>query len=205
MTTTDWTTETGHRAIRRGQRHQPLLRDPRRRAAADPAARRARVGRDVRADPPDARRAPPGHRRRPPGARAHRRHRPAARHPAHGRRHRGADRPPRARQARRRRLLARRRRRVLHRRRSTPTRSASSSMASANIRRDAIYRRDARPAGPGERGGGRVHEGHADVRALPARRAAPGGLRAAARQDRRGDGARTSTSARRCAACRCRR
>ena len=57
-----------------------------------------------------------------------------------------------------------------------------------------------RAAGPGERGGGRVHEGHADVPALPAGRAAPRGLPAAARQDRRVDGARTSTSARRCAA-----
>ena len=61
-------------------------------------------------------------------------------------------------------------------------------MAAAHIRRDAISGRDARPAGPGERGGARVHEGNADVRALPAGRAAPGGLRAAARQDRRVDG-----------------
>ena len=33
MTTTDWTSETsGTGAVRRRQRHQPLLRDPRRRA-----------------------------------------------------------------------------------------------------------------------------------------------------------------------------
>ena len=45
-----------HRPVRRRQRHQPLLRDPRHRPAADPAARRARLGRDVRADPARARR-----------------------------------------------------------------------------------------------------------------------------------------------------
>ncbi|BCB90198.1 alpha/beta hydrolase [Phytohabitans suffuscus] len=37
-------------------------------------------------------------------------------------------------------------------------------------------RRDARAAGPGERGGGGVHEGHADVRVVREGRAAPGGL-----------------------------
>ena len=47
---------------------------------------------------------------------------------------------------------------------------------------------DARAAGPGERGRRRVHEGHADVPALPAGRAAPRGLPAAAGQDRRVDG-----------------
>ena len=64
---------------------------------------------------------------------------------------------------------------------------------------------DARPAEPSERGCRRVHEGDADVPALPAGRAAPGGLRAAARQGRRVDGARTSTSPTRSAASRCRR
>ena len=41
----------GHRSLRRHQRTQPLFRDARRRAAADLAARRARVGGDIRADP----------------------------------------------------------------------------------------------------------------------------------------------------------
>ena len=69
--TTDWTTETReHRQVRRGQRHQPLLRDSRGRATYDPAARWAWIRRDVRADSPHADGAPPGHRRRPPRARA---------------------------------------------------------------------------------------------------------------------------------------
>ena len=66
-------------------------------------------------------------------------------------------------------------------------RQARHGLGAHPARRDPA--RDARPAGPGERGGGRVHEGHADVPALPAGRTAPGGLRAAARQDRRVDGA----------------
>ena len=144
----------------------------------------------------DAGGEPPGHRRRPPGPRPHGRHRPAARHPAHGRRHRGAHRPSRARQAGRRRLLARRRRRVLHRV-EVPRegRQAGHGRGQHPARRDPG--RDARPAGPGERGGGRVHEGHADVRALSARRSAArrtsGGCwtRSARRWPR------TSTSARR--------
>ena len=198
--------DEGRRRLRHGQRHQPLLRDPRHRAAAGPAARRARVGRDVRADP--ARRSPSSHQviaPRPPGPRPHRRHRPADRRPAHGRRHRGAHRPPRARQAGRRRLLARRRRRVLHGGRSTPSKVGKLVMASANIRRDAIPAEMLAQQGQVNAGGGRVHEGHADVPALPAGRAAPGGLPAAARQDRRSRWRRTSTSARRSAASRCRR
>ena len=194
----------GHRPVRRRQRHQPVLRDARRRAAADPAARRARVGRDVRADPARAGRAPPGHRRRPAGARPHRRHRPAARRPADGRRHRGADRAPRPGPAGRGGLLARRRRGAADRGEVPGAgRPARRGLGQHPARRDLPG--DARAAGPGQRGRGRVHEGHPDVPALPAGRAAPGGLPAAARQDRRGDGRRTSTSPRRCAACRCRR
>ncbi len=45
-------------------------------------------------------------------------------------------------------------------------------MASAHVRRDAIPAGDACAAGPGQRGGGRVHAGHADVRALSPGRAA---------------------------------
>src|SRR5262249_30257312 len=86
----------GRRALRRGQRAQPLLRDARRRAAADLAARRARVGRDVRPGPSRADGTAPGHRSGLAGTRPDRRHRPAARRAADGRRHRRAHRPPRA-------------------------------------------------------------------------------------------------------------
>ena len=77
--------------------------------------------------------------------------------------------------------------------------------ASANIRPRRDLPRDARAAGPGDRGRRRVHEGHADVRALPAGRAAPGGLRATAGQDRRGDGEGLRLQRARSAACGCRR
>ena len=77
-------------------------------------------------------------------------------------------------------------------------------MASANIRRDAIYPEMLAQQGQVERGRGGVHEGHADVRAVPAGRAAArrtsGGCwtRSARRWPR------TSTSATRSAVSRCR-
>src|SRR6476469_10202035 len=54
---------TGDRRLRRRQRHQPVLRDARERAAPRPAPRQAGLGRDVRADPPPPRGVAPGHRR----------------------------------------------------------------------------------------------------------------------------------------------
>ncbi len=59
---------------------------------------------------------------------------------------------------------------------------------SAAIRTDAVYAEMRAQQGQVERGRRAVHEGHPDVRAVPAGGAAPGGLRAAAGQDRRGDG-----------------
>ena len=137
-----------HRPVRRRQRHQPLLRDPRHRPAARPAPRRARLGRDVRADPAGPRRRPPGDPARPPGPRPDGRHRPPDRHPAHGRRHRRADRPPRARPAGRHGLLARWRRRVLHGG-PAPGAGPQARLVSANIRRGRDLPGDAGPAGPG--------------------------------------------------------
>ena len=177
----------GRRTIRRRQRDQPVLRDARERTSADPDPRRARIGRDVRAGDPGARSGAPGHRPRPPGAWADGRHRSADRHQAHGRRHRGPHRPPRARQAGPRRLLARWRGRLLHRG-EVPgqDRQARHGVSPRSARRDPG--RDAGPAGPGERGRRRVHEGNADVRALPQGRSAARRLPAAARQDRRVNG-----------------
>ena len=133
------------------------------------------------------RRRPPGHPARPPGPRPHGRHRPADRRPPDGRRHRGPDHAPRAREAGRRRLLARWRRRVLHGGQAPgPGPQDGDGLDQRQAQRDLPG--DAGPAGPGRAGGGGVHEGHADVRALPAGRAAAGGLRPAARQDGRVDG-----------------
>ena len=206
MTTTDWTTR--HKGCRRVTAEVNGINstgDPWDRAAPDPAARRARIGRDVRADSSRARRAPPGHRRRPAGARPHRRHRPAHRHPAHGRRHRGAHRPPRTRPSR--------------------TSSATHWAAGCAFFTAVKYpdkvgrlvvasaqhpaRRD--PAemlaqqGQVNAAAAEFHEGHADVPALPAGRAAPRGLPSAAGQDRARRWPRTSTTPKRFAVSRCRR
>ena len=102
----------GRRRLRRRQRHQPLLRDPRDRAAARPAPWRARVGRDVR---PGARApcwGPPGDRAGSPGARPHGRCRPPDPPRDPWRRRRGAARPPRDRPSGPRGVLARRGRRA---------------------------------------------------------------------------------------------
>ena len=76
---------------------------------------------------------------------------------------------------------------------STRTRWASSSWPR---RTSGATRspRDARPARAGELRVGRVPKGHADVSVLPGGRTAPGGLRATAGQDRASRWRRTSTS-----------
>ena len=61
-----------------------------------------------------------------------------------------------------------------------PSRVRRLVAVSANIRRDAIYPEMLAQHGPDGRRRSGVHEGNADVRALPARRAAPGGLPPAA-------------------------
>ncbi len=160
----------------------------RHRPADGAAARRPGLRGDVRADPADAGRE---HQVINVDLQGHGRTADIDRPldlPAAGRRHRGADRPPRPGPARRRRLLLRRRRRLLD---GGPP-PGEGGQAGDGLRARAPERhprRDAGPAGPGERCGGGVHEGHPDVRALPPGRAEPGGLPAAAGQDRRHDGA----------------
>ncbi|MGH8823592.1 MAG: alpha/beta fold hydrolase [Jiangellaceae bacterium] len=75
---------------------------------------------------------------------------------------------------------------ALHAAAKYPAKIRRLVVVSANIRPDAVYP-EMRAAEPGERGRRRVHEGHADVPALPAGCAPPRGLPSAAGQDRRGD------------------
>ncbi|CAA9569574.1 MAG: Hydrolase, alpha/beta fold family, partial [uncultured Thermomicrobiales bacterium] len=161
--------------LRPGERPQPLLRNPRLRRAAGPAARRLRLDRDVRRVAPHARRATPGHRGRSAGPRAHRRHRPPAAPRADGRRHRRTDRAPGARHGHPDGLFPRRRRRPPD---GDPPpgggRPARRRLGALQAIR--LVSRGPREHGSGRRGGGRADEADPDLRGLRPDRAAPGRL-----------------------------